>query len=296
MKRKNKKINIKNIEHFSINEGELIMLEDKNLIKEYSPIVWKLLEISYELIGGLKTYRDYKDFLKKKHFIMLVINNDSVLACATFRRIENSLKMVAIGCNQEDNGKRALQQIIQHVINMSNLHYWAEVSDAIEHYFKKHNGYPMPNIMASKILDIPEKEIIISKKDEVHYTRPIGPEREMLTKMIFGIKNDEIFKEVIENVENYYDFMSEVNNMINESVNQKYSLKQAIYIIENLYRLHEENGINELTPNWNSALHNSMKTLYSIKDKSQTVKDYIEYGEYLLSDMQVLTLHKLVIK
>ena len=81
--------------------------------------------------------------------------------------------------------------------------------------------------------------------------------------------------------------------LIDESEKPKYSTKQAIYIIENLYRLHEENGVNELTPNWNNALKESMKTLTSIKEKTQTINDYIEYGNYLLSDMQPLILHKL---
>ena len=183
------------------------------------------------------------------------------------------------------------EQIIQHTISELELHYWTEVSGAIEHYFKKHNGYPMPNTMASKILQVPEDQITLSKKDLVHYDRPIGPDKEIFTKMIFGIKSEEIFQEAMDAVENYYDFMNEVNKMVNESKETKYSIKQAIYIIENLYRMHEEDGINELTTNWNDALRESMKALKSVKEKTQTIEDYIQYGEYLLSDMQVLTLN-----
>ena len=109
--------------------------------------------------------------------------------------------------------------------------------------------------------------------------------------MIYGIKSEEIFQEVLSEVEDYYDFMKVVNNMVNESKETKYSVKQAIYIIENLYRMHEENGINELTPTWNEALRESMKVLNSTKERTQTISDYIEYGKYLLSDMQVLTLN-----
>ena len=79
----------------------------------------------------------------------------------------------------------------------------------------------------------------------------------------------------------------------NKSKETKYSVKQAIYIIENLYRMHEEDAVNELTPNWNDALRESMKTLKSVKEKTQTIENYIQYGEYLLSDMQVLTLNVL---
>ena len=275
-----------------VNVGDIKILSSKEEIDRYSNFVWDMLEKSYEHIGGLQSYRNYSDFKKKNHKILVVIdfNSATLLACATFRRIENSLKMTAIGCSQDDKGKLALQQIIQHTISELELHYWSEVSGAIEHYLKKHNGFPMPNTMAGKILQIPEKDITISNKDMVHYDRPIGKDREVFTKMIFGIKSDEIFQQAMNEVENYYDFMKEVNNMINESKEFKYSIKQSIYIIENLYRLHEENKVNELTPKWADALKESMKTLRK-STKNQTISDYIEYGEYLLSDMQILELN-----
>lgn len=275
-----------------VNVGDIKILSSKEEIDRYSNFVWDMLEKSYEHIGALQSYRNYSDFKKKNHKILVVIdfNSATLLACATFRRIENSLKMTAIGCSQDDKGKLALQQIIQHTISELELHYWSEVSGAIEHYFKKHNGFPMPNTMAGKILQIPEKDITISNKDMVHYDRPIGKDREVFTKMIFGIKSDEIFQQAMNEVENYYDFMNEVNNMINESKEFKYSIKQSIYIIENLYRLHEENKVNELTPKWADALKESMKTLRK-STKNQTISDYIEYGEYLLSDMQILELN-----
>ena len=275
-----------------VNVGDIKILSSKEEIDRYSNFVWDMLEKSYEHIGGLQSYRNYSDFKKKNHKILVVIdfNSATLLACATFRRIENSLKMKAIGCSQDDKGKLALQQIIQHTISELELHYWSEVSGAIEHYLKKHNGFPMPNTMAGKILQIPEKDITISNKDMVHYDRPIGKDREVFTKMIFGIKSNEIFQQAMNEVENYYDFMKEVNNMINESKEFKYSIKQSIYIIENLYRLHEENKVNELTPKWADALKESMKTLRK-STKNQTISDYIEYGEYLLSDMQILELN-----
>ena len=279
-----------------INVGELKMLYEQEEIEKYLPLVWEMLVKSYEGIGGLKEYRGYSDFREKKHLLMVVrdFNNQDLLACAVFRRIESSLKMTAIGCNQENNGKLALQQIIQHTISKLELHYWAEVSGAIEHYFKIYNGYPMPNTFAGKILRVPDSQITPSKTDIFHYDRAIGQNREKFTKMIYGIKSEEIFQEVLSKFEDYYDFMNEVNRIdknVNESKETKYSVKQAIYIIENLYRMHEEDGINELTQKWNDALNESLKVLNSTKEKTQTISDYIEYGEYLLSDMQVLTLN-----
>ena len=83
----------------------------------------------------------------------------------------------------------------------------------------------------------------------------------------------------------------EVNN-INESVNI-HTEKQAIYIIENIYRAHEEDGFNELIPSWHKILLRSLDILKNSKKKSEMIKEYIEYAEYLLSDMQLLTCNKL---
>lgn len=199
--------------------------------------------------------------------------------------------MTAIGCIQDDNGKAALQQIIKDNIANFDLHYWAEVSGPIEHWFKKHNGYPMPNIFASDILQINPEKIILSNSDEVHYEREIG-DGGLFRKMIFGCPSEEIFNEVIKNVENYMDFREHTNKVLDEDV-QKDSIRTAIYIIENIYRAHEEDGFNELIPSWYEALNYGLNILRSVKIKDNNVETYIEYGEYLLSDMQLLELHVL---
>jgi len=281
-----------NLSLTKINIGKMIFVDTKPEFLKYAVPVWNILTLSYKNIGGLKSYRDYQDFLRKQHYLRIVLDTSgNVIACATYRRIEDSYKMVAIGCNQEANGKQALQQIIQYDIENIDLHCWAEVSGAIEHYFKKHNGYPMPNTLASEILNVPESNILLSNEDNVHYERPIGSNQEYYLKMIFGIKNEEIYKKAIAEVENYGKFMENVNNSqtLSES-NSKYTLKQAMYIIDNIYRAHEEDGFNELIPSWYQALIESMKTL-QLQPKNKMIEDYIQYCNYLLEDMQVLELH-----
>lgn len=274
-----------------IKVGEIKILTTEEFYKKAEEI-WEILCISYESHGGLKTYRNFKNFVELEHVVKVVENSNKILACSTYRRIEGSLKMVAIGCIQDKEGKLALQQIIQHDIVSFDLHFWAEVSDAIEHYFKKYNGYPIPNTMASEILSIPSSKIVLSTKDNVHYSRPIGINHEMYEKMIFGFKSEEIFERVISETENYGDFMKEINQ-IKESINS-YTPKQAIYIIENIYRAHTEDGFNELIPSWHQALIQSVKVLKAANNMtpSQTYQDYIKYGSYLLNTMQPLIMHK----
>ena len=63
-----------------------------------------------------------------------------------------------------------------------------------------------------------------------------------------------------------------------------------MYIIDNIYRAHEEDGFNELIPSWHQALVESLKTLEA-QPKSKMIEDYIQYCKYLLDDMQLLELH-----
>ena len=74
----------------------------------------------------------------------------------------------------------------------------------------------------------------------------------------------------------------------------RFSLKQAYYIIDNILRAHEKDGFNELIPSWHTALLDAMKTLKHA-ERTKTVEDYIERGEYLLRVMPPLELHRLEI-
>jgi hypothetical protein len=283
------------------NNGNISFSENFNDIKvdfiqkdKILPIIdtiWDMFLLSYDNIGGLKTYKSKSQFAKIVKYAKIAYCNGKIVACATYRKMEDSYKMVAIGCNQEESGKNGLQCIIKDDISKINYHFWAEVSGAIEHYFKKYNGYPMPNMLAPQILQVNESAIRPSSTDLVHYERLISDE--WYEKMIFGIKNEEIYQAALKAVDDYSKFMTDVNK-INENFNNglKYSVKQAMYIIENIYRAHEEDGFNELVPSWYEALLESKKTLMNT-EKTETIIDYIEYCDYLLETMPLLQLHTL---
>lgn len=133
--------------------------------------------------------------------------------------------------------------------------------------------------------------MILSNKDEVHYERVIGADHDLYTKMIFVIKSQEIYEKAIECVENYSNFLKEVNN-IRESIGG-YTIKQAIFIIVNIYRAHEEDDCNELIPSWHKTLNDSLETLKNVDDKNQSIYDYIGYAEYFLSDMPLLKIYSI---
>ena len=100
--------------------GELKVLNDQEEFEKYSALVWDMLEKSYENIGGLQTFRNYNNFKKKKHRMMVIrdFNSGELLACATYRRIDGGIRISAFGYNQEDKGKLALQQIDNPTYNL----------------------------------------------------------------------------------------------------------------------------------------------------------------------------------
>jgi len=53
----------------------------------------------------------------------------------------------------------------------------------------------------------------------------------------------------------------------------KYTLKQAMYIIDNIRKAHEEDGFNEMVPAWHDAMLKCLETL-SESEQSKTVEEY----------------------
>ena len=73
--------------------------------------IYSMLCASYEDIGGLKTYSSKDDFLRKARFAKVVFSGQSLIACAMYRKMEDSYKMVAIGSDQSIDGKIAVQAL-----------------------------------------------------------------------------------------------------------------------------------------------------------------------------------------
>ena len=266
----------------------------KNEILPIADQIWDMLIRSYANIGGLKTYEDKEQFLGMVKYAKLVYDSGTLVACATYRKVGASFKMVAIGCNQRVNGKLGIQEIIKDDILKLDDHFWAEVSGAIEYYFKKYNGYPMPNTIVPNILKKDVGLFRFSNEDKVHYEREIGGRWH--EKMIFGIKDEETYKAALGAVDDYSKFMKEVNTLQESNNHLRYSLTQAEYIVDNIYDAHTEQGFNEMIPSWYQALTDALETFKWSKangEAEEYADDYIESCEFLFNDMPLLELHEL---
>jgi hypothetical protein len=116
--------------------GNVVFVTDGKGISKYSETAWQILTAYYKPLGGLKGYRSHDDFVDRGHAMKLVFMDGQIIACATYRKVESSYKMVAIGCVQNSNGKATLESIVKDDIEKMGLHYFTEVSGAIEHFSK----------------------------------------------------------------------------------------------------------------------------------------------------------------
>lgn len=96
---------------------------ERDKILSVIDVIWELLSILHENIGGLKTYKSKNQFAKIVKYAKIAYCNGEIVACATYRKMEDSFKMVAIGCNQEESGKEGLQSIIKDDILKADYHF-----------------------------------------------------------------------------------------------------------------------------------------------------------------------------
>lgn len=169
--------------------------------------------------------------------------------------------------------------------------YWIECSDAAEKFFKKDNVFPIPNNMVSQLLGLPSESIRLLD-DGVYYERVIGTDGMWFEKIILAFKDEETYHKVIQIIDDYEGFIKMVNNQLSESNGNSYTLKQALFIIDNIYRCNEEDGFNELIPSWYEAMLKAIETLKSIENKERYINRYIEIAEYLLEIMPMVTINK----
>ena len=287
------KENIKKFLYENSVKFNVISITDKNEIKEIKDVVYNMMVESYSKTDkkNMINIHSSNHLAKSAKLIKIVVNNDEIIAASCYmNRLNEGYKMICIGCNQTDIGKLALQEIIKDDIKNYNLWFWAEVSGAVEHYFKKHNGYPIPSEYVSEILFNN-----VQIKDEVHYSRTFSDGSE-LVKCVYGFRNKEFFDKVVADATNYQNFIDRVNSLPGDKVlNEFYSkyppnVYKAIYILENIYSFYED-GFCEMMPKWVEMIIWSKKILTEYDDDN--LLGYVDIISFLL-DLDVLEIHDFI--
>ena len=90
-----------------------------------------------------------------------------------------------------------MQAIIKYNIDNFKQKVWCECSGAIEHWFKKYNGYPISNQLVPEIIGEPRDKVWFHE-DGYHYRRflPAANNR-FVQKILFGFANDDVMEKTL---------------------------------------------------------------------------------------------------
>lgn len=305
-------------EDYAINptpDIEIRLIDQRPLLLPHAQDIWNILQGSYEHIGGLKTYRDFSNFKKNLRSAKIAYSNNNIVACEIYRKEDTSYKAVAVGSDGSNVGRKAARLILQDDIAQEGLHFWAEVSGAIEHLFKEYNGNPIPSKFASTVLSMGMKNPIVVRElgDGLHYEREIGPDKSVFKKCIYGFKNKEVADMVLNSIDQYIDFKKTVNAIgnrdellkkqprrrVNEAREYKindYPVREGIAFVNTVYDLYMEQRVVELPQSWVDMLKICRQLFQMVDTTTGSVEDYIDYIDIILDDTQIFTIHEFNIK
>ena len=158
-------------------------VDDKN---RYLDEVWDIFEKAYANIGG--TNCDKSELLGDNIYWKLTKRNNKITAACVYKILSFGRKLFLIGSDGTPQGKADLYQMMKEDSVQKERNFYAEVSDAPEHiYHDKYNAPYVDRDKVSKVLG-PSKEItpVDNENDKYHYTRAIGPQKNIYTKSMVG--------------------------------------------------------------------------------------------------------------
>ena len=282
---------------------EVYVTDNKNLIKRHIAEILQLVNDSYTELGGNTSADTQEKILKNTAIAKFVFNSaGDIIALSLYRIDRGGNKRYCSASRKSDPAyKAAVQAIIKNDIEPYDNWYWAEVSNKIEHYFKKLGGNPIPNYLAYKFLRKPKKDIILLD-DGVHYQRRLNSvDSTALTKAIYGFKSEEMMKLVMSKIDNYENFKIAANSIVDELHEDEEdvsddtrSLEAASIIVQELDEFHDA-GFTEMLPSWKKQLLQAIarlldeqsKTGISSKQKSY-IKSNLDTAKYLIKHMPLL--------
>lgn len=263
----------------------LINFDNKEDIKKNAEITYDIFQIAYgeKPIGA----ESPKRLCRTTDFLTMVYNNGMPIAAAAYRTSLGGKKMFLIGCYKTLEGKLGVQSIIKRDIENFQCNYWVEASGAIEHWFKKNNGYPIPNQYAEYLLN--KYNSIELDKDGFHYNRAIGNEAMTCKKMIFGFKSKEFYDKVMSEVDNYFGIRKAALEESAQSMDDM--LQRALFIIMRIEEGYSY-GLYELTPFMYKQVLAAIEVLKN-QPKNETINSALGHAKGILEDIPVVQLHKI---
>lgn len=206
---------IKKKRRYSYNESENKVLREKVVDKGYVldfncsdipelyPRLEEIVDMSYEKKGGHNTgFVPETTSLVRLFSTEVAVTSETIVALAGYNSHNTIVGLRYIGGDPAfPFYKQAVEELCKAQIEYKNLNCFAEVSDAIEHYFAKNGGDVVPNLYVHKVMGRASKLILDKEDDKIHYKRDF-PAQDLdsgvrrLRKVMFGFGNDDMFHKI----------------------------------------------------------------------------------------------------
>lgn len=274
------------------------VIDDIDKIKSLLPAVIDLVKSTYRPIGGYYGNTNVNKLSRSISLIKIVRNDaGNIASCAFYRNVNGSFKLQAYGNDGTQFGKDGVKAIVKSDISPYTNWIWGEVSGAIEHYFKKFEGYPLPNEFVVNVLHKNPDDIELLD-DGFHYRRKIGANSNATEKVIYGFPDQDTANKAMNAAE--YESKRTTLNMdlinrkqdLDEAEDGKLSFEGACSYVNQLSDLYDEQGWDQLTPGLSALLDQSIEVIKDNVNKEKWVKMTLDEALWLRENMPELTFFK----
>lgn len=286
------------LESFDVSSIDVEVVDDLSRIKELLPEVVNLVKSTYRPIGGYYGNTDISKLSRSISLIKLVKAEDGHIAsCAFYRNANGGFKIQAYGNDGTQFGKDGVKAIVKSDTAPYTNWIWGEVSGAIEHYFKKFEGYPLPNEFVVEVLHKSPNDIELLD-DGFHYRRRIGQNEDQTEKVIYGFPNKEIADKAMAAAEYEAKRLTlnmnlvKPSNLANESEDSPLTFEGACSYVTQLSDLYDECKWDQLTPGLSALLDQSIEVIRNNVDKAKWVQMTLDEALWLKEHMPEIKFFK----
>lgn len=266
---------------------KVVSIADKEQIVKLLPEVIDLINKTYEPIGGYYGTTDIERLIRTTSLVKAIKDIDGkLIACAYYRNMHNSFKLQAYGHDGSHKGKAGVKAIIKSDVAPYTNWIWGEVSGVIEHYFKKFEGYPLPNSLVAEVLKKNSDDITLSK-DGFHYKRKIGANESATEKVVYGFPNQDIADRAMASA-NYEIERHKLNmRLINEdeTCKRELSFDGACSFVDQLSDLYDDEGWRQLTPGLSVLLDKAIEVIKKNSEQENWIQMTLDNAIYLREHM-----------
>lgn len=158
---------------------------EPNQMKEYSDIVWKILQNAYEYCGGIKNIDGPDQLIRDTHLWKLYRKNGEIKAVIVYTDRKGGRKICFIGSDGTKEGISGLKKMMEDDFKLKDRQTWTGVSGKAAITALKHGGIPIPATIACEIMNGGKTGKCVPY-DDYWYQRPLNGGAEVHYKIMVG--------------------------------------------------------------------------------------------------------------